>query len=202
MKTSKKSLKRILIALFGAMFCLFNSSIMAQAQGIYISAADFKTNKLSFGDEKLKKCKIKLHEFSYKHPVKVSCGDSVFSFSKDSIYGYKDKEGISHRFFNKNVFEILNPGEAILLYKILVCPKTKYDQAKYEYFFSKDVNSPIVALILNNLEANFETNKTFVELLDVHFKNNEELLMYDSIHKMYKINHLLELSITPVSKTN
>ena len=194
MKTSKKCLNRITIALFVANLYLFSSVLTAQIQGIYFTADDFTHNKLSFAKGENKKCKIHIHDYLFNAHIKVTCGDSVYNFNKDSVFGFKDGDGISHRFFNKEVYTILNPTENILLYKVMVSAKTKYDPAVYSYRFSKDAYSPLYSLRTKNLEACFETNKIFIELLDVHFKNDGELLEYDDIHKMYKLNRLIELS--------
>ena len=195
MKTRRKTLYWNFIALIVVKFSLFSSLLTAQSvQGIYLSADDFTSNKLSFEKGSSKKYKIKLHSLSFKSPIKITWGDSIIHLNKDSVFGYKDHDGTSYRFFNKTVFTMMNPGANILLYKVMSAAKTKYEEATYSYYYSKDVNSPVMSLTLRNLENTFSDNKVFVDFLEVHFRNNDELLEYDSNHRMYKINHLLELS--------
>lgn len=195
MKTSKTCLSRMTIALFVAKIYFFSTLLTAQVNGLYLTGNDFKNHKLRFTKEENKKCKIKIHDYSFHAHIKVTYGDSVYHFSKDSVYGYIEDE-IPHRFFKKDTYAILNPTETILIYKLMVSAKTKYDEAVYSYYFSKDANSPIYPLTTKNLEVCFETNTAFIKLMDVHFNSDRDLLEYDNIHKMYKINRLLELSKT------
>src|ERR1700756_5326993 len=116
MKTRKKTLYGITIALTVAISCLFNSVVSAQStQGIYLSAADFANNKLSYEHGSAGNCKIKIHDGSFNSPIKITCGETVLHLSKNSVYGFKDHENISHRFYNKAVYEIINPGANIVL---------------------------------------------------------------------------------------
>ena len=62
------------------------------------------------------------------------------------------------------------------------------------YFFSKDAGSEILPLSLENLERTFSFDKSFTNILEIHFKKDDDLLEYDSIHKMYKLNRLLQIS--------
>lgn len=195
MKTRKKTLCKYFIALIVVKFCLFSPLIKAQSVlGIYLSSTDFTSNNLWFKKGVNKKCKIKMHNLSFKLPIKITCGDSILQLSKDSVYGYKDAENSSYRFFNKKTYTIMNPGETILLYKLISVVKTKYEEPTYSYYFSKDASSLVLPLNLNNIENTFGSNKMFIDFLEVHFKNDNELLEYDSNHKIYKINRLLELS--------
>ncbi len=194
MKTNVKSLYWIYFAL---MFLFFGALQAQQITGIYLSGADFNSNKMAFSKEKKKKCKIKLHDFSYKNYVTVKYCDSVYTFKKDSIFGYKDNSGVSHRFYGKDIYPIVNQGEQILLYRVeKVTGDTKNRQVYINYYFSKDANSPILPLTINYLERAFSDNKSFSELLEIHFGSSSDLMEYDSLHKMHKINRLLELSKT------
>ncbi len=192
MKTNRNCLTRIFIALIVTV--CYNSLQAQKAQGLYMLASDFISHKLSFSTNEHTHCKIKLHNLSIRSNIKITRGDSVFQFSKDSVYGFKDHEGISHRFFNKTVYAIINPDETILLYRVLAAGKTKYEAETYGYYFSKDAASPVLPLRMGELERSFSDNNVFVDFLEVHFKNDGELLEFDQNHKMYKLNHLLQLS--------
>ncbi|HXB41626.1 MAG TPA: hypothetical protein VNZ49_13885 [Bacteroidia bacterium] len=195
MKTREKTLYRIAIALTLVKLCFLSTILTAQqAQGVYISAADFSDNKLSYKSEGGKKCKVKIHNFSFKSPVKIICGDSVFHFSKDSVYGFKDYDNKSHRFYNKTVYEIISINPYILLYKVQEAAKTKYEAAIYSYHFSIGAGGRVFPLTIKNLETSFRDNKLFIDFLEVHFKSNGDLLEYDTNHNTYKLNYLLELS--------
>ncbi|HWY11105.1 MAG TPA: hypothetical protein VN026_07265 [Bacteroidia bacterium] len=81
-----------------------------------------------------------------------------------------------------------------MLYKITVIKKSKYEEDTQNYYFSRDAASPALPLINFNLENVFKDNKIFQKYLELHFKSGAELIQYDSNHKMYRINHLLDLS--------
>ena len=43
-----------------------------------------------------------------------------------------------------------------------------------------------------NLMNAFPNNHKFHDMLDAQFKNEADIASYDSFHKMYKVNHLLQ----------
>ncbi|MGZ3865495.1 MAG: hypothetical protein ACXVC6_02175 [Bacteroidia bacterium] len=195
MKTRQKHLYRIFLALFLVKMVLFADEIYAQpARGIYLNASDFILNKLSYASVSDKNCKIKIRALSFHKSIKIVCGDSVMHISKDSVYGYRDRENISHRFYNKVVYEVLNPREDILLYRIMISGKTKYEEAVFNYYFSKNAHAAVLPLTLGNIETSFGENKLFIDFIETYFKTDEELVEFDPLHKKYKLNRLLELS--------
>ncbi|HWY12507.1 MAG TPA: hypothetical protein VN026_14335, partial [Bacteroidia bacterium] len=196
MKSNAKYLNRLCLALLVIIFHFPGIKISAQKiEGIYISSSDFSNNKLSLAAGKNKKTKIKLNELFYKSYITVKYCDSVYTLYKDSVFGYRDKSGISYRFFDKTIYPVLNQGEQILLYKKETdSGSPKSPQKVITYYFSKDSGSPVVPLTTANLEKAFTDNKTFKEFLEIHFRNDSELTEYDCANKIYKINRLLELS--------
>jgi hypothetical protein len=88
----------------------------------------------------------------------------------------------------------MNPNEMILLYKVEVMQTKAAAPKVYSYYFSKDASSPLQDLSKANLKAAFPTNHKFHDGLDANFKTDSELTAYDSFHKMYKVNHILEMS--------
>ena len=131
----------------------------------------------------------------YKPFITVKYCDSVYTFQKDSIFGYMDNSGINYRFFNKIVYPIINQGEEIIIYRTeATSPNPKDQQIKVLYYFSKNSTSPVIPLTERNLENCFKDNEVFIEFLEIHFKNDSELSEFDHLNKMYKINRLLQLS--------
>jgi hypothetical protein len=162
MKTRQKPLYGMVIALTVLKLCFFGTTLTAQStQGIYLSGNDFVNNKLSYTHSE--NCKVKIRDGAFNSYIKVTCGETVLHLSKDSVFGYRDHENVSHRFFNKTIYEVINQGANILLYKLMTSAKTKYQEAVYGYYFSKDAFSPILSLTINNLENSFQENKTFID---------------------------------------
>jgi hypothetical protein len=171
---------------------VIKSALVAQSFcGLYLTAEDFHIGKLSHSS---KNSKLKLHEIFKKDIIEVRANDSLYTYLKKDIYGYHSNEGIDYRFINEKAYTILNPGETILLYSLLATPTMKGQSPSYHYYFSNDYKSAILPLNLRNIESSFLTNKKFLEFIEIHFSDNSNLLEYDNIHKIYKINRLLNLS--------
>jgi hypothetical protein len=166
-----------------------------QIRGVYLSSNDFQKNKTTFTKGKGIKCKAKLHDEPYKSYINIRYRDSSFVLVKDSIFGYKDIENTQHRFYNKLIYQILNPNEKILLYKIeKKTGSPKNQQIITSYFFSNGANTNILELTIPNLEKTFSDNELFQDYLEIHFKTDNDLIEFDKEHKVYKVNRLLELS--------
>jgi hypothetical protein len=162
-------------------------------QGIYLTGNDFSKRKLAHASPHTH---IKLHEVFKTDIVEVKCNDSLFSYKKSDVFGYKDNTGQSYRFFDKKIYPILNSGEKILIYKIQDKIGFKGQAPVESYHFSRDAGSPIYLLTISNLETAFSENKEFQKLLEIHFSNDNQLIEYDKQHGEYKLNRILELSQT------
>ena len=186
-----------LIATLSLLFC-FSGITVIKAQehqrGIYRSAEDFVSRKLSHAS---KHTHIKLHEVFKKDIIEVKHNDSNYVYKKQEVFGYKENTGEEFRIHEYKFYQILNPTEKILLYKMPHGIPQKGQVQAYSYFFSKSASSSIILpLTLKNIENQFTDNSKFDEFLETHFKSDNDLLEYDNIHKVYKLNRLYELSLT------
>ena len=161
--------------------------------GIYKSAGDFLNGKLTHQG---KHTRIKLHEVFKKELLVVKYNDSTYTYFKKDLFGYVDKDGLTYRFFNNEIYPILNPTEKILIYKQTYGLGIKNSPIVTKYFFSKEAGTEILPLTLKNLERVYSADTLFDGFLEIHVKNDNELAEYDYIHKMYKLNRLFELSKT------
>jgi len=173
----------------------FNASAQKDSSGIYKTAGDFKAKKLSLAINcKTESHKIKINDiFSQDHITVVHDGKS-YDFKKSDIYGYKLCNGETYRFSANKDYLVMNPNEMILLYKVEVMQTKATAPKVYSYYFSKDASSSLQDLTKANLKSAFPTNHKFHDELDTNFKTDGELTAYDSFHKMYKINHIMEMS--------
>ena len=165
------------------------------SSGIYQTGNDFKNKNLTYAiNYKTEKHRIKDGYFLNDKEIKVVHHDTTYMLEKSSTYGFKDSKGKTFRFIGDNSYEILNPDEAILIYKF----NTSINEAKGAptrvvlYFFTKDALNPPVELTKVNLKNTFPDNHHFHDALDENFKKDEELTSYDDFHHMYKINWLYE----------
>ena len=170
----------------------FNTGLIAQneSEGVYLSANNYTIGKVSYSNNcPGRKHQLCLNEFSNSSSISIKIGDSVITLAKDAIFGFRDKQGKNYRFYKKSVFEILNPAEQILLYKNSLevgSPKSK--TLVINYYFSENAASPIYPLTKHNLGIVFGNDVHFMELLNMYFHFDNELTVYDSLHKVYFLN--------------
>jgi len=162
-------------------------------RGVYLTAEDFKLRKLTHAS---KHTHLKLHEVFKKDKIEVKLNDSTYTYKKADVYGYRESSGEEYRIIDRKFYLIINPLENILIYKVPRGTAQKGSTQTYAYYFSVNHSSSLMELTLKNVEKAFANNKKFDEFVEVHFKNDADLLEYDAEHKMYKLNRLYSLSIT------
>ena len=64
-----------------------------------------------------------------------------------------------------------------------------------EYFFSKNSESPIQLLTVENLKRAFPDNLPFNYAIDALFRNDQDLIAYDPYYKGYKLKYLYTQSL-------
>ena len=195
-----KPLKQFLII---ASLLLLSNSIFCQAKkeepalaGVYVTLPDFQAGKLSYDiDCAAEKQKIKLHDFFSKPYFDVYYKGEKHTLQKKEVYAYRNCNNKTFRFFNNEEYQLAESGK-ISIYLL--------EQAKAEgkafvivnvYYFSATPDGEIKSLILENLKKAFPENHKFHDALDQTFKGNIDVSDYDSFHKMYKVNHIYEMSL-------
>lgn len=187
-------MKTIYLIAFTSLFFCFKSFCQNKQQGVFLSAIDFTNNKITCSPIEEKKYKFHLNEIINSDYLKITIGDSVIKFDKDSLFGYRDNEGNSFRFFNKNNYKIISVNESLVLYTQTTIGGYKNKQFITNYYFSLNTNSPVLPLNKWNLKSAFPSNNVFQELLDMYFNNDDELSTYDNYNNTYKLNIALKLS--------
>lgn len=197
-------MKRLIIV-FPFLLFTINYGLNAQKTnvGVYLSADDFTSGKISFAHNQDNKYKIHLHELFNTSIIKIINGGSVVRLDKDSIFGYRDKKNTCYRFFNKIKYKIINPSENILLYsrpQLAGGPKNSHTVTAY--YFSVTAGSPVYPLSKRNLKSVLYDNVLFNEMLDVYFHDDAELITFDDTNKIYDLNRIYDLSKRITVKTN
>ena len=67
-------------------------------------------------------------------------------------------------------------------------PPKEAEKYAPKYFFVSGSTDVLQELTKENLKKAFPDNHPFHDALDENFKEDKELINYDSFHKMYKIN--------------
>lgn len=182
-------MKHFNIVFLSVLLCATTWSTAQQA-GIILNTQDFLEKRIVPADQR----HLNTWSFSWKSQVEIKYHDSLYRFLKSELFGFCDQEGQFYRFFRGRTYPILNPGEAILIYKLTIGSGFKDQPQVDSYFFSRDAASDINALSLLALLKAFEGNRAFQLLLEIYYKNEGDLITYDPVHHQYKINRLLELS--------
>ncbi len=168
----------------------------AQKSGVYLSATDFESGKLTYEiDCSKEKHKIKLHEFLGKDYITVVHNKQNYQLKKKEIFDYMDCEGAIYRLGTDKHYQVINPTEKILLY-IIKIPASKNQSGSTYFYFSPSATDEIRDLTLENLKRAFPDNHKFHDALDAEFSSGNNLARYDSFHKMYKVNRIYLNSVS------
>ena len=196
---NKSKMKKVPLNLLLLSATLFSVNVSAQkdSSGIFKTAKDFQQGKLIYAiNYKTEKHKINDYVFFNDAVIKVKHHDSTYKLQKSETYGYRSTKGEDFRFVGDETYKILNSGEALLIYVFQHPAHSPKEAGKYlpMYFFSTDAIAAPQRLTKANLKAAFPDNHKFHDAIDENFKTDEELISYDSFHKMYKVNHILQMS--------
>lgn len=162
------------------------------SSGVYFTAKDFLAHKLSFSIYcKTQKHKIKSDMIFHPKKITIKHKDSTYTYPKDKIYAIKYCDGKIIRSYRGSKYPIMNPYEKILIYKVVSIASGKGNVAVTKFYFSKDAESRIEKLTIDNVKAAFFDNHKFHDLIDMEFHSDDELSSYDNFHKIMKINRVL-----------
>jgi hypothetical protein len=183
--------KRVMKIIISILLMLLAGPVTAQhdSSGVYMSAQDYINANLKYAINcKTQRHKINQYALLGKGYIKVTHEGVKYKFNKNEVFGYRDCNNSVYRFVENEHYEILNPGESILLYK------HSYMAGKNttvtENYFSVGTG-PIMVLSLTNLKKAFPDNHKFHDMLDTEFSSGAVgLTSYDSYHKIYKVNRL------------
>ena len=184
------------MAIIGISFAIaLSAAAQKDSSGIYKTTSDFITKKLSLAINcTTEKHKIKINDIFNQDNFTVVHDGKSYVFKKSDVYGYKLCSGATFRLYENKNYLVMNPNEAILLYKVEILQTKAQPPKAYSYYFSKDAAWGLQKLTKENLKAAFPDNHKFHDDLDANFKSDAELTSYDSFHKMYKVNHILVMS--------
>lgn len=188
-------LKPFFLFLFVTLF--FSHKLFAQnkLQGIYLTANDFINNNITYSPIEARKYKFHLNEFTHNHFIKIIIGDTAYQFFKDSVFAFRDKEGICYRLNKRSDYQIISFNHTIVLYKQTTNGGYKNTETITKYYFSVNAKTPLFSLNKWNLKNEYPNNYEFHELLDMYFKSDDDLNNYDCYYHTYKLNIVLKKSI-------
>ncbi len=172
-------------------------SKMLSTGGLYLTPNDFEHQKLTYGidcsnaDEK-----IKPNEFFGSSTGYVISKGEKHEFSKKEVYGYRNCQNKTYRFYNGEAYQLLDTAGFYIYYQYRSEQniKGKGLVKKDEYFFSKNVAADLQLLTIDNLKNAYPGNHAFHYALDANFRADKDLIAYDRFTKTYKIKYLFNQS--------
>jgi len=170
---------------FAALIVAMKINAQTNNSGVYLSAQDFASKKISY-----KGAKIKTNLLFNPTDIKVIQDDTKTVLFKVNIYGYKTRDNKTYRYYNGVAYEILNPEDGFLIYKLNGLSFSK-NQRKPLYFFSINADAPMQSLTITNVKMAFPDERSFHYAMDMLFKYDEDLLRYDAYYHKYKIVELV-----------
>ncbi len=170
-----------------------NAASQNEKSGVYLTFKDYLSNKLTYEINcKTETHKIKLNEFLNKSYITVVHNGEKFNLNKDSIYGFISCDEPLARFQNKEHYYLDEKGGVWIFFRLEGKSSGKTFYTEKIYYFSVKGDGKLMELSIENLKSAFPTNHKFHDMLDAQFNSSAKIAEYDSFHKMYKVNHLLE----------
>jgi hypothetical protein len=94
------------------------------------------------------------------------------------------------RNYNNTNYTIVDTDGFIIYSRDVHITGSKARVTERKYYFSKDNTAKIKPLTIYNLKHTFPHNREFHDLIDSHFRTNNELTRYDSYYKEYKLKSI------------
>ncbi|WP_413667108.1 hypothetical protein ACEN9X_21595 [Mucilaginibacter sp. Mucisp86] len=184
----KTSIKMIIIMM---VIGIQANRLMAQNEnvkaGIYLTAQDYKTGKLSYVPEAGKK--LKLHEFLGGNHISVTSGSKKISLLKGNVFGYRDG-GKDYRFYQNEAYQIIDTAGFPLYAHVQLIPQGKGYSRAETYFYSTGTATPVLNLTVVNVYRSFPEQNDFRYSIRNYFHGDADLMAYDSIAREYQIKYL------------
>lgn len=152
--------------------------------GIYLNSNEFKNHTPSVTFD----CpgQPKLNNFLAGSTIQLTLNGQKHRFAKDTIYGYRDCEGIDYRFYQKAAYQIIDTAGFYLYSFTHLVQGDKIARPATTYFFSTHPESPIQPLTIANLQKAFSTNSKFRYSLDTDFRTDAALNNIQKLKYAYR----------------
>ena len=172
------------------------TSAAKSATGIYLTVDDYQTGRLtSQSDCDSPGHKVELHDILHKPFINVTHEGQTRQYEKNQVYGFRSCGGQDYRFVDNDEYQILENRD-VSIYAREVPARNPKDTSRglstsRVYFFSVRAAGQVLPLTIQNLKRAFPNSHAFHDALDATFHTDDELVQYDTFHKMFKVNRLL-----------
>ncbi len=169
-----------------AIVAIMNVNAQKNNSGIYLSAQDFAAKKITYDGDR-----VKMNLLFNPTDIKVIQDGKTTTLFKVNVYGYKTRDNKTYRYYNEVAYEVINPQNGFLIYKLNRLSFSK-NQQQSSYFFSTSADAPLQSLSIMNVKKAYPDDRNLHYAMDMLFRNDEDLLRYDNYYKQYKIVELVK----------
>jgi hypothetical protein len=180
-----KTLKAMMIVPLLAIFIL-NAAAKSQTIGLYLTAQDYLSHKLSYnaGVDKIKVTGL----FGSNSIVLTHDGKKQI-FAKSEIFGYSE-DGQDFRFFNNAEYRIVSSKGLLIYTHSTLVQQGKGPKPTELYYFSASLSDAVLPLTITNILSVYAKHPEFTYSVESFFKSDAELSAYDSYNKQFKLAYL------------
>ncbi len=168
---------RIVLGLF-CLLLVIRAHPQMDSSGVYLTPTDFSNKTLSYTKHcENEKNNIYFNHFADAPNLTVYQGTEKIKLRKTEIYGARLCSGRTYRFINNVAYEVLNPEQNLLMYKLERASAPKYPIPK-RYFFSKGPRGALIPLTKKNIKNAFPDNRKLHQDLKKDVENGKNLVDY------------------------
>jgi hypothetical protein len=160
----------------------------ATTGGVYLTADDFSRGVLTNEGLRSSKYDMLLHDSIFGKPyIEVVVNGKAIRYMKDEIWGFRDFDGKSYRFVDKDAYEVREAGK-LVIYTNEEFVVGRKGRTSPNYYFSVGAAGSVTPLTIANLKDALPNNHRFHDSLDMMPGSVTD---FDKFHRMYRVNHLL-----------
>ena len=183
----KKKLKFVLSTLL-----LSSGSLFAKdSSGVFLNSGDYMNNKMAYEANCAKgksTTTIHVHDFFWNESyVSVTNNAGKVKLKKSSIFGYRNCNNQTYRFYNNSEYLIAETTGIYIYTQKRIVQVGKSYTTQTDYYFSTAANTEILPLTVANIQNTFRNNQKMMDLIDLYFRN-EAITAYNEQEKQFKIN--------------
>lgn len=162
---------------------------------------DFENEKLSYATNDSSDInKIRFNEILGKPFITIKHNGEKLHLFKDDVFAYKKKRKIV-RTCNFVSYTFVEKGPIWIYNKELNLSEGKGVKRVKKYYFSVSGRAKIIPLTINNLKRSYPDKTLFHHFLDAQFRSDADLSLYDDFQNKFKVNHLLETTISETAQS-
>jgi len=157
---------------------LFSVISFAQSRwiGLYLSADDYKNERLSYAVQGPEKNQIHIDPIAALGKIRVKNIHGAHTMRKDEVYACKNQDQQVFRFYKGDPYLVLNGhGPTLVIYRQSVRSGRNGSDLGYEYFFSRELTSDIKPLTMLNLMVAYPDIPGLEQKLSLTFHNDHAL---------------------------